>query len=56
MADRKKKASKLIQEKKGVDFKENDSLGFQTVNDLVRQLDGNIRLVRGDGTIFLVTF
>jgi PAS domain S-box-containing protein len=39
-----------------VDFKDTESLGLQIVNDLVRQLDGNIKLIREGGTTFRVVF
>jgi two-component sensor histidine kinase len=40
----------------GVDFRETDSLALQIVNDLVKQLEGDIQLVRKGGTVFRVTF
>lgn len=39
-----------------IDFKETDSLGLQIVNDLVKQLEGDIQLVNEGGTAFRVTF
>jgi PAS domain S-box-containing protein len=40
----------------GINFKATDSLGLQIVNDLVRQLEGDIQLLRKNGTVFRVTF
>jgi two-component sensor histidine kinase len=40
----------------GVDFKSTDSLGLQIVNDLVQQLEGDIRLEQNMGTAFVITF
>jgi PAS domain S-box-containing protein len=41
---------------KDVDFKTTDSLGLQIVNDLVKQLEGDIRLEQEEGTAFVITF
>jgi two-component sensor histidine kinase len=39
-----------------MDFTQMDSLGLQLVNGLVRQLQGNIEIERGCGTVFKVRF
>jgi two-component sensor histidine kinase len=41
---------------KETDFMKIESLGFQIVNDLVKQLEGEIQLLRKGGTIFRVSF
>jgi PAS domain S-box-containing protein len=41
---------------RGVDFRETDSMGFQVVISLVRQLDGAIGLHQEVGTEFRITF
>jgi two-component sensor histidine kinase len=41
---------------KETDFMKTESLGFQIVNDLVKQLEGKIQLLRKGGTIFRVSF
>jgi len=40
----------------GVDFHQTETLGMQLVTDLVRQLDGNIKLKRDEGTEFRIVF
>jgi len=40
----------------GVDFKTTESLGLQIVSDLVRQLEGDVRLVQNEGSAFIITF
>ena len=39
-----------------IDFSNTPSLGMLLVNDLVRQIDGNIDLKREGGTSFQITF
>ena len=39
-----------------IDFMKTESLGFQIVNDLVKQLEGKIQLIRKGGTIFRMSF
>lgn len=39
-----------------IDFTKADTLGFQLVNNLVTQLDGDITMNRDNGTIFMVKF
>lgn len=40
----------------GLDFQNTETLGMQLVTDLVRQLDGRIKLSRSKGTTFKVVF
>jgi two-component sensor histidine kinase len=40
----------------GLDFKKTESLGMQLVCALSEQLSGNIKLTRGKGTTFTITF
>ena len=42
--------------KPGIDFKNTDSLGLELVNNLTRQIDGNVELVYDDGSEFRITF
>jgi two-component sensor histidine kinase len=57
-----KDAYRLLVSDDGVGLPENadlqkpESLGFQIVADLVRQLDGTIEIIRGDGTTFKIEF
>ncbi len=39
-----------------VDFREPETLGLQLVNDLVRQIDGTLRLEQTSGTVVNITF
>ena len=39
-----------------LDFEKANSLGLQLVNNLIRQIDGNIKLDRSEGTKFIITF
>lgn len=39
-----------------IDFRNTESLGPQIVNDLVKQLNGDMRLMHRGGTVFRVTF
>ena len=39
-----------------IDFKNTSSLGLQLVNELVKQLDGDITLNKGNGTEFIIVF
>ena len=39
-----------------LDYENTDSLGLQLVNNLVRQLDGQITLDRSKGTSFTISF
>ena len=39
-----------------IDFLNSSSLGIQLVNDLVKQIDGKIDLIRERGTLFKITF
>lgn len=39
-----------------VDFREPDTLGLQIVNDLVKQIDGTLRLEQTSGTVVHITF
>jgi PAS domain S-box-containing protein len=39
-----------------LDFRKTESLGMQLVNDLTRQLDGKVRLIRDNGSEFRITF
>lgn len=39
-----------------IDFRNTDSLGLQLVNNLVKQIDGEINLNRSNGTEFKITF
>jgi PAS domain S-box-containing protein len=39
-----------------IDFRNTSSLGLQLVNELVKQLEGNIELNIGDGTEFVIVF
>jgi two-component sensor histidine kinase/CheY-like chemotaxis protein len=41
---------------KGLDYKNNDSLGLELVISLTRQINGNISLDNGGGTEFRITF
>ena len=41
---------------KEIDFGNTESLGLQLVNISTRQLQGNIELERGQGTVFTITF
>jgi len=41
---------------KGLDFRSAKSLGLQIVNTLVEQLEGSIKLIRKDGTLFRIEF
>lgn len=41
---------------KGVDFRDTESLGMQLVTSLTEQLDGNVELLNGTGTKFVITF
>lgn len=58
----KEKKNKLIVSDNGVglppavNFREPDTLGLQLVNDLVKQIDGTIRLERTSGTAVHITF
>lgn len=58
----KQKKNKLIVSDNGiglppdVNFREPETLGLQLVNDLVRQVDGTIRLERTSGTAIHITF
>jgi PAS domain S-box-containing protein len=40
----------------GLDFREAETLGFQLVTDLVKQLEGSIELKKTQGTFFTITF
>jgi len=40
----------------GLDFENANSLGLQLVNNLIRQIDGDIKLDRSEGTKFIITF
>jgi PAS domain S-box-containing protein len=40
----------------GLDFRNTETLGFQLVNNLTAQIDGNIELDRSHGTRFEITF
>ena len=42
--------------KHGIDFRNTDSLGLEIVNNLTRQIDGNVELVYDDGSEFRITF
>lgn len=42
--------------KPGIDFKNTESLGLELVNNLTRQIDGNVELDYDDGTEFRITF
>lgn len=41
---------------KDIDLREPETLGLQLVSDLVRQVDGKIRLERSEGTAFHISF
>jgi two-component sensor histidine kinase len=41
---------------KNIDLQKPERLGFQIVRDLVKQLDGNLKIVRKAGTAFRITF
>jgi two-component sensor histidine kinase len=42
--------------KPGIDLKNTESLGLELVNNLTRQIDGNVELDYDDGTEFRITF
>jgi two-component sensor histidine kinase len=41
---------------KSVDFQEPETLGLQLVSDLVKQIEGNVRLDKTNGTAFHISF
>ena len=41
---------------KDLDFRNTDSLGLQLINNLVNQIDGEIKLIRNHGTEFRIIF
>ena len=41
---------------KDIDFRNTDSLGLQLINNLVNQIDGEIKLIRNHGTEFRIIF
>ncbi len=41
---------------KGIDYHEPETLGLQLVNDLVKQIEGTVRLERSKGTAFHISF
>ena len=41
---------------KNIDFEKAETLGFQLINSLINQLDGQIKMQRIKGTTFIVKF
>lgn len=41
---------------KDLDFRNTDSLGLQLVNNLTNQIEGKLKLKKGPGTVFKITF
>ena len=39
-----------------INFRETETLGLQLVNTLIEQLNGNVELIRGSGTEFMMSF
>ncbi len=39
-----------------LDFRKTESLGFQVVMALVKQMEGTIEMKRDNGTVFTITF